>query len=348
MTVGEASAFFAGLELEPFARQVAEKLVQEVRGRLKFLLEVGLDYISLDRMTFTLSGGEAQRINLAAALSSSLVGTLFVLDEPSIGLHPRDNGRLIQILKSLKDIGNTVVVVEHDPDIVRAAEHVIDLGPRAGEPGGEVVFAGPWPGFLRSSGSLTSPYIRGEKEIALPKARRRARPFLLIRDAHKHNLKHIDVRLPLGVFHLRDGRLRLGQEHAPQRRPLPGLERDIRERLREIRGRDKVAKVIMVDQSPLSTSPRSIPATYTKAMDGIRDLFSQTREAKALGFKPGYFSFNTTGGRCEECGGRTADRRDAVPLGRQPRLRRLQGQALQKGDPRRPLERQEYLTTSCT
>jgi excinuclease ABC subunit A len=303
MTVREASEFFDALRLEPFERQVADKLVQEVRGRLKFLLEVGLDYIALDRMTFTLSGGEAQRINLAAALSASLVGTLFVLDEPSIGLHPRDNHRLVQILESLRDIGNTVVVVEHDPDIVRAAEHVIDMGPRAGEAGGEVVFAGPWPAFLRSKDSLTSQYIRGEKEIALPAARRSSKSYLEIRDAHKHNLKNIDVRIPLGVFTCVTGVSGSGKSTLLNDVLYQGFAGVSDNGFREIRGRDKVSKVIMVDQSPLSASPRSIPATYTKAMDGIRDLFSQTREAKLMGFRPGYFSFNTAGGRCEDCKG---------------------------------------------
>ena len=303
MTVGEASAFFDGLELGPFDRQVADKLVQEIRGRLRFLMEVGLDYIALDRMTFTLSGGEAQRISLAAALSASLVGTLFVLDEPSIGLHPRDNHRLVRILRSLKDIGNTVVVVEHDPDIVRAAEHVIDMGPRAGEAGGEVVFAGPWPAFLRSPDSLTSQYIRGEKEVPLPPSRRPGKSFLEIRGAHKHNLKHIDVRIPLGVLTCVTGVSGSGKSTLVHDVLYKGLEGTSEDGFREIRGRDKVARAVMVDQSPLSASPRSIPATYTKAMDGIRNLFSATREARLMGFRPGYFSFNTAGGRCEDCKG---------------------------------------------
>jgi excinuclease ABC subunit A len=303
MTVGEASAFFDRLDLEPYDRQVADKLVQEIRGRLRFLMEVGLDYIALDRMTFTLSGGEAQRISLAAALSASLVGTLFVLDEPSIGLHPRDNHRLVQILRSLKDIGNTVVVVEHDPDIVAAAEHVVDMGPRAGEAGGEVVFEGSWTAFLRSRESLTAQYIRNEKTIALPPARRQARTFLEIRDAHKHNLQHIDVRIPLGLFTCVTGVSGSGKSTLIHDVLYEGLEGFSENGFREIRGRDKIARVIMVDQSPLSASPRSIPATYTKAMDGIRDLFSATREAKLMGFRPGFFSFNTAGGRCEDCKG---------------------------------------------
>jgi excinuclease ABC subunit A len=303
MTVREAAEFFRSVDLSPFERRVAEKLVHEIQNRLKFLLEVGLDYITLDRMTFTLSGGEAQRINLAAALSASLVGTLFVLDEPSVGLHPRDNHRLVQILRSLKDIGNTVVVVEHDPEIIKAAEYVVDMGPRAGEAGGEVVFDGPWAAFLKSRESLTAQYMRGEKGIAVPAGRRTSRTFLEVKDAHKHNLKHVDVRIPLGVFTCVTGVSGSGKSTLVSDVLFQGFDGATENGSREIRGRDKVSKVIMVDQSPLSASPRSIPATYTKAMDGIRDLFSQTREAKLMGFRPGYFSFNTAGGRCEDCKG---------------------------------------------
>ncbi len=303
MTVKEAAAFFAGLEIAPAERPVVDKLVAEIQGRLRFLLEVGLDYISLDRMTFTLSGGEAQRINLAAALSSSLVGTLFVLDEPSIGLHPRDNGRLIRILESLKEVGNTVLVVEHDPDIIQAAEHLIDMGPRAGEHGGEVQFAGPLPAFLKDSQSLTARYLRGDKAIPIPRTRRTPDRFLLVRDAHEHNLKHIDVRLPLGVFIGVTGVSGSGKSTLIHDILYQGWNGEARGGFAEIRGLDFVDKLILVDQSPLSASPRSIPATYTKAMDGIRDLFSATREARARGHKPGDFSFNTKGGRCEECEG---------------------------------------------
>jgi len=303
LTVQEAQSFLAGLVLQPSEKQVAEKLVAEIQNRLKFLLEVGLDYITLDRMTFTLSGGEAQRINLAAALSSSLVGTMFVLDEPSIGLHPRDNGRLIQILKSLKDVGNTVLVVEHDPEIIRAAEHLIDIGPRAGEHGGEIEFNGPMETFLREGQSLTARYMQGQKEISPPKTRREAYRGLLIRDAHQHNLKHIDVRIPLGIFTCITGVSGSGKSTLLHDILYQGWSGEARDGFAEIRGLEFVDKMIMVDQSPLSTSPRSIPATYTKAMDGIRDLFSKTREARAHSFKPGYFSFNTKGGRCEECEG---------------------------------------------
>ena len=303
MTVKDAHEFFNRLDLLAYEKRVAEKLIAEIQNRLKFLLEVGLDYISLDRMTFTLSGGEAQRINLAAALSSSLVGTLFVLDEPSIGLHPRDNGRLIQILKSLKDIGNTVMVVEHDPEVIASAEHLIDLGPRAGEHGGEVMFNGTMDDFRKNASSLTARYIRGEKEIPIPKKRRKADRFLLIKDAHKHNLKHLDVRLPLGVFLCITGVSGSGKSTLLNDVLYQGWCGEAREGFQELRGIDFIDKIILVDQSPISTSPRSIPATYTKAMDGVRELFSQTREAEALGYKPGFFSFNTAGGRCEDCQG---------------------------------------------
>lgn len=303
LTVKDAAQFFANLSLTPFERQVAEKLIAEIQNRLRFLLEVGLDYITLDRMTFTLSGGEAQRINLAAALSASLVGTLFVLDEPSIGLHARDNRRLVQILKSLKAIGNTVLVVEHDPEIIRRAEHVIDLGPRAGEAGGEVLFSGPFREFLKNHNTLTAQYLKGEKKIDLPERRRRPTGLIEIIDAHKHNLKHLHVRIPLGVFTCITGVSGSGKSTLLYDVLYRGWKGEAHDGFREIRGRYRVDKVIMVDQSPVSTSPRSIPATYTKAMDGIRDLFSQTREAKAFGFKPGFFSFNTPGGRCEECKG---------------------------------------------
>ena len=303
LTVKEAAAFFRGLKLSVFERRVGEKLVAEIKSRLKFLLEVGLDYITLDRMTFTLSGGEAQRINLAAALSASLVGTLFVLDEPSIGLHARDNRRLVEILKSLKEIGNTVMVVEHDPEIVRSAEHIIDLGPRAGEHGGKVLYCGLTANFLEKKDSLTAEYLRGERGITVPPERRRGAGYIAINGASKHNLKNIDVRIPLGTFTCISGVSGSGKSTLLHDVLYLGWTGESTNGYKEIRGFELIDKMIMVDQSPLSTSPRSIPATYTKAMDGIRDLFSQTREAKALGYGPGFFSFNTAGGRCEECKG---------------------------------------------
>jgi len=303
MTVRQAQDFFDGLALNPFHKLVAEKLLQEIGSRLKFLLEVGLDYITLDRMTFTLSGGEAQRINLAAALGSSLIGTLFVLDEPSIGLHARDNHRLIEILRSLKEVGNTVLVVEHDPEIIRSAEHIVDLGPSAGEHGGKVVFSGTMKAFLRHPDSLTAQYIRGEKRIPVPEHRRRPRGYLTITGARKHNLKHIDVRIPLHVFTCVSGVSGSGKSSLLFDVLHLGWKGKSTDGFQEIKGQERVDAVVMVDQSPLSTSPRSIPATYTKAMDEIRTLFSRTREAKAQGYRPGFFSFNTSGGRCEHCKG---------------------------------------------
>jgi len=302
-TVKEAAAFFTALKLTPFQKMVAERLLHEITSRLRFLLEVGLDYITLGRMTFTLSGGEAQRINLAAALSSSLVGTLFVLDEPSIGLHARDNQRLIEILRSLKDVGNTVMVVEHDPEIIRSAEYLIDLGPGAGEHGGEVLFSGNMRDFLKAPGSLTARYIRGDISIPIPKKRRKPRGFVSISGAHKHNLKDIDVKIPLQVFTCVTGVSGSGKSSLLFDVLYQGWRGKSDDGFRAIEGKDRVDTVIMVDQSPLSTSPRSIPATYTKAMDEIRTLFSRTREAKAQGYRPGFFSFNTSGGRCEHCKG---------------------------------------------
>ena len=303
MTVLEAHAFIQSLALSEFDRQVAEKLAAEIEGRLRYLLEVGLDYITLDRMTFTLSGGEAQRINLAAALGSALVGTLFVLDEPSIGLHPRDNGRLVEILRALKEIGNTVLVVEHDPEIIRAAEFMIDLGPRAGEQGGRVLFAGFKDVFLKSKESLTARYLRGEKSIPIPARRRAPRGHIEIRDARLHNLKRIDVKIPLGVLTAITGVSGSGKSTLIHDVLYRGWSGEETTGFGAIRGTERLDRIIMVDQAPLSTSPRSIPATYSKAMDGIRDLFSRTREARAMGYLPGAFSFNTAGGRCEECKG---------------------------------------------
>ncbi|MGD2294500.1 MAG: excinuclease ABC subunit UvrA [Candidatus Aminicenantes bacterium] len=303
MTVRQAHTFLNNLSLSAFEKQVAERLIVEIENRLRFLLEVGLDYITLDRITFTLSGGEAQRINLAAALSASLVGTLFVLDEPSIGLHPRDNHRLIEILRSLKDIGNTVVVVEHDPEIIRSAEHLIDLGPRAGRFGGEVLYSGSMDNFLKSSNTLTARYMRGKEKVNVPKKRRIPKDCITVKNAHKHNLKNLDIRVPLNVFTCVTGVSGSGKSTLLYDVLYKGWRGEAPEGFGEIQGKEAVDKIIMVDQSPISTSPRSIPATYTKAMDEIRDILSRKREAKALGFKPGFFSFNTAGGRCEECKG---------------------------------------------
>jgi len=302
-TVSEAYDFFGSITLTPFQKKVSGKLITEIKNRLKFLLEVGLDYITLDRITFTLSGGEAQRINLASALSASLVGTLFVLDEPSIGLHARDNHQLIKTLQSLNKMGNTVLVVEHDPEIIKSAEYLIDLGPGAGEHGGRVMFAGDMKNFLNNSSTLTSQYMKGEKEIRIPPKRRSPERFITIKKAAKHNLKNLDIQIPLNLFTCVTGVSGSGKSTLLFDVLYKGWKGKPSGGFKEITGKDSVDKIIMVDQSPLSTSPRSIPATYTKAMDGIRDLFSKTREARAHGYSPGFFSFNTSGGRCEACKG---------------------------------------------
>lgn len=302
-TVREAYDFLNNLALSPFHKQVAERLITEIKNRLKFLLKVGLEYITLDRITFTLSGGEAQRINLAAALSTSLVSTLFVLDEPSIGLHPRDNQRLIEILKSLNDIGNTVIVVEHDPEIIRSADYIIDLGPKAGRFGGEVMYAGSMDTFLKSSDTLTARYMSGKEKVRVPKKRRTSKKFITITNAHKHNLKNLDVKIPLNLFTCITGVSGSGKSTLLHDVLYHGWKGEQTDGYQDIEGKDLVDKIVMVDQAPISTSPRSIPATYTKAMDDIRDILSRTREARSMGFKPGYFSFNTAGGRCEECKG---------------------------------------------
>jgi len=302
-TVRQAYEFFHTIHMTPFQKNVSGRLIKEIQNRLKFLLEVGLDYITLDRITFTLSGGEAQRINLASALSASLVGTLFVLDEPSIGLHARDNHRLIEILKSLKKIGNTVLVVEHDPEIIKSAEYLIDLGPGAGEHGGRVMFAGNMKEFIDHSSTLTSQYMKGEKKISIPEKRRRSRTFITITKARKHNLKNIDIKIPLNLFTCVTGVSGSGKSTLVFDVLYKGWSGEVSDGFSEIKGKGHIDKIITVDQSPLSASPRSIPATYTKAMDGIRDLFSRTREGKVHGYSPGFFSFNTSGGRCEACKG---------------------------------------------
>ncbi|MBC8358062.1 MAG: excinuclease ABC subunit A, partial [Candidatus Aminicenantes bacterium] len=243
-TVQKVHEFIKGLKLSPFQKQVAEKLIDEIQSRLKYLLEVGLDYITLDRMTFTLSGGEAQRINLAAALSASLVGTLFVLDEPSIGLHARDNNRLVEILKSLKEIGNTVMVVEHDPEIIKSADYLIDLGPGAGDAGGEVIFSGPMEEFLKYKNSLTAQYLRGEKKIKIPESRRTSSDFIEIKDAHKHNLKHLDVKLPLNIFTCTTGVTGSGKSTLLHDVLYKGWRGEAKEGFKEIKMKQRIDKVL--------------------------------------------------------------------------------------------------------
>ncbi|HQR40498.1 MAG TPA: excinuclease ABC subunit UvrA, partial [Blastocatellia bacterium] len=311
MTVRDASAFFDRLELATEEMAIADRVLAETRDRLRFLSEVGLDYLSLDRLASTLSGGEAQRIQLATNLGSSLVGALYILDEPSIGLHPRDNLRLINILKNLRDIGNTVLVVEHEPQMILEADEIIDIGPGAGEQGGEVIFAGPADAILRSETSLTGKYLRGDLEIKIPRERRKglATKRLKFFGAREHNLKGIDVDIPLGVMTCITGVSGSGKSTLVHDvifaalRKLKGEWTGPVGDFSRMEGEKFVDEVVMVDQSPIGRTPRSNPVTYIKVYDAIRDVYAATREAHARGFDASYFSFNVAGGRCERCQG---------------------------------------------
>jgi excinuclease ABC subunit A len=310
MTIAEAAAFFTNLDLSPQQISIAERILAEIRQRLDVLVRVGLDYIALDRLSSSLSGGESQRIQLATSLGSSLVGALYVLDEPSIGLHPRDSQRLIEILKNLKTLGNTVLVVEHDPEIMRSADYVIDLGPRAGENGGEVVFQGSYPALLREAQSLTSRYLRGDLKIPIPLFRRKkfAKSIKLI-NAHQHNLKSLDVQIPLGMLVCITGVSGSGKStlvHDVLYAAIKKAKGEIKESpggFGGIRGTEFISDVVLVDQSPIGRTPRSNPATYTKAFDDIRRIFAETRDAYSRGFGAGHFSFNMEAGRCPTCQG---------------------------------------------
>jgi excinuclease ABC subunit A len=308
MTVKEARRFVAGLSLSDAERTVAGRVVGEIDRRLSFLEDVGLDYLTLDRPSASLAGGESQRIALAAALGTGLVGTVFVLDEPSVGLHPRDTERLVGILRALREQGNTVVVVEHDPDIVAAADYVIDLGPGAGDQGGRVVFEGTIRALRKETRSLTAKYLRGDLQIPVPARRRRGNGlFLTVRGANLHNLKDLDVRVPLGAFTVVTGVSGSGKSTlvhdvlgASLRRRRGGADHGDDP---TVQGAEYIEQLEMVDQAPLGRSPRSNPVTYMKAFDAIRDLFARTPEGKKAGFEASHFSFNMPGGRCEACSG---------------------------------------------
>ena len=309
MTVKEARPFFGSLALSASEGEIAGKVLEEIQHRLRFLDEVGLDYLTLDRLTSTLSGGEAQRIQLATSLGSNLVGALYVLDEPSIGLHPRDTNRLIQIIKGLRDLGNTLLVVEHDADTILAADNVLDLGPGAGEHGGNLIFAGTRDAMLADPQSLTGRYLRGDLRIAVPAQRRKPRgKFLKISGARSHNLRGVDVMIPLGILVAITGVSGSGKStlvydvlyKALQAKRTGG---NWREYCDGIEGDAALTAVEMVDQSPIGRTPRSNPATYLKAFDPIREIFASTPEAKKRGLTPGHFSFNIPGGRCEACQG---------------------------------------------
>jgi len=309
MTVTQARPFFDGLKLTESQTQVADKILEEIRQRLRFLDEVGLDYLTLDRLTSTLAGGEAQRIQLATSLGSHLVGALYVLDEPSIGLHPRDTHRLIDILKTLRDLGNTILVVEHDPDTIAAADHVLDLGPGAGEQGGRILFAGPRQELLADTRSLTARYLNGELRIPVPSLRHKPDgKFLRIFGARMHNLQNIDLMIPLGMTVAITGVSGSGKStlvhdvlyKALQAKKAGG---NIKEFCDRVEGDHQLTEVVLVDQSPIGRTPRSNPSTYLKAFDAIREVFAATPEARKCGYRAGHFSFNIPGGRCETCQG---------------------------------------------
>ena len=310
MSAGESLAFFEGLSFEGQDDYVAGPIVKEIKARLRFLVDVGLDYLTLERATATLSGGEAQRIRLATQIGAGLMGVLYILDEPSIGLHQRDNERLIATLERLRDLGNTVIVVEHDEDTIRAADFVVDMGPGAGERGGEVVAAGTPEQVMAAEGSLTADYLSGRRSIAVPAERRHPkRGSLKMTGATENNLQNVTLEVPLGTLTVITGVSGSGKSSLVTDTLAPALANRLNHAhrrtgpYRKITGLDKLDNVINIDQSPIGRTPRSNPATYIGLWDDIRALFSSTTEAKARGYAPGRFSFNVSGGRCEACKG---------------------------------------------
>ncbi|MBA3243274.1 MAG: excinuclease ABC subunit UvrA [Acidobacteria bacterium] len=310
LSIKDAALFFDQLQLTTEQTAIADKVLFEIRRRLKFLVDVGLDYLTLDRLASTLSGGEAQRIQLATNLGSSLVGALYVLDEPSIGLHPRDSERLIKLLHNLRDIGNTVLVVEHDEEMMRAADHILDIGPAAGELGGRVIYEGDFAGLLKDAMTLTGKYLRGETEIREPKQRRaQKKKKLSVRGAAEHNLHNVDVDIPLEMFVCVTGVSGSGKSTLVHDVIYAGIKKQRGEwqghvgAFKELQGTQYVDDVILVDQSPIGRTPRSNPVTYIKVYDAVREVFSQTRDAQSKGLDPSHFSFNVPGGRCDVCEG---------------------------------------------
>lgn len=312
MSIADASSFIDSIKLSGEKKEISAKLILEVRMRLKFLLDVGLDYLSLNRSAATLSGGEAQRIRLATQIGSALSGVLYVLDEPSIGLHQRDNLKLIQTLKALRDLGNTVLVVEHDDETMLEADYLIDMGPGAGVNGGVVVAAAPTATFLKDKKSITAAYLRGERGIAKPTSRRTVEKWLKLKAATANNLKKVDADIPLGVFSVVTGVSGSGKSTLIHEVLVPALKHKLdrankhlwyRRNHQSLTGVEHIETIIELDQSPIGRTPHSNPATYSNLFDDIRTLYSKTPESQIRGYKPGRFSFNVKGGRCDECEG---------------------------------------------
>ncbi|MEY8762532.1 MULTISPECIES: excinuclease ABC subunit UvrA [Clostridium] len=310
MSITDELKFLKEIKLSKRDRIISDQILKEIGGRLQFLIDVGLDYLTLSRSAGTLSGGEAQRIRLATQIGSGLVGVLYILDEPSIGLHQRDNARLIATLKHLRDLGNTLIVVEHDEDTMRQADYIVDIGPGAGEHGGKIVAAGSISDIMKCKGSITGQYLTGEKKIEVPRHRRKgSSKFIKVIGARQNNLKSIDVNFPLGVFNCVTGVSGSGKSTLVNEILYKALHKKLNNSkdnpgaYDSIRGIKNIDKVINIDQSPIGRTPRSNPATYTGVFDVIREVFSNTAEAKMRGYKPGRFSFNVKGGRCEACRG---------------------------------------------
>ncbi|MDN5286302.1 MAG: uvrA [Mucilaginibacter sp.] len=311
MPLDKALEFFQGLQLNETDAKIGKRLLMEITNRLVFLNDVGLNYLTLNRLSNTLSGGESQRINLATSLGSSLVGSIYVLDEPSIGLHPRDTQRLISVLKSLRDVGNTVLVVEHEEEIMKAADHIIDIGPEAGTHGGELIFTGTYDEIIKDDNSLTGRYLSGKDEISIPTSRRKWNDFIEIKGARENNLQHVNAKFPLGVLTVVTGVSGSGKTSLVKRILAPALQKTLGNYSGEQTGSydsidgdyAKIEQVELVDQNPIGRSSRSNPVTYVKAWDEIRNLYASQPAAKAAGLKPSAFSFNVEGGRCDVCQG---------------------------------------------
>ncbi|HOJ51065.1 MAG TPA: excinuclease ABC subunit UvrA [Syntrophales bacterium] len=310
LSIGEAYEFFRRLNLTPQEQAISERVRKEIMDRLKFLIDVGMDYLSLDRTASSLSGGENQRIRLATQIGSGLMGVLYILDEPTVGLHQRDTERLIGTLKQLRDLGNTVIIVEHDADVMRASDHIVDMGPGAGEEGGEIVFQGSPEEIVRCARSLTGQYLSGQRKIELPKRRRKpSERFIVIEGAYEHNLQNIDIRIPVGLFTVVTGVSGSGKSTMVIETLHRALARKINRqrgpigKIKRIVDLGGIERVILINQQPIGRTPRSNPATYTGVFNHIRDLFAQLPEARMRGYRPGRFSFNVKGGRCEACEG---------------------------------------------